>query len=71
MTNEELILNHLIELKKDVGNIDGKLDEIKDAHGKRLDDLEDSAKWQWRISAAVIPITGALHAMANKLGWRI
>lgn len=71
MTNEteQLILTHLIELKQDVGKIDGKLDATIDAHSKRLDDLENDSKWQWRVNLATLPIIAALHEIAGRLGW--
>lgn len=73
MNNEtsDLILKTLLELKQDTGQTKAAIVEIKDAHSKRLDDIEDSQRWQWRISALTIPVTAGLHAIATKLGYRI
>lgn len=68
-STEQLILNHLIELKKDVGQIDGKLDASISAHEQRIADLESDNKWQWRVNLATLPIIAALHEIAGRLGW--
>lgn len=73
MNNEtsDLILQTLLELKASAGETKAAIVEIKDAHSRRLDDIEDSQRWQWRISAMTIPVTAGLHAIATKLGFRI
>lgn len=75
MENDEIILSHLAKLLSGQARVEATLNEVKEAYGLRLTDLEEEQRWQsrrqWYITAAVVPVTGAIHALANKLGWRI
>jgi hypothetical protein len=68
MSNDELILNTLLELKQDIGILTGSITEVKDAHAERLKSLEDSTTRQWYVHAITLPVIAALHQLASRFG---
>lgn len=69
MSNEQLILENIMELKATIGELKGSVDEIKDAHHQRLEDLENSQRWIWRAQLLVVPVVEGLHQIAARMGF--
>lgn len=53
-----------------LGRIEQKVDGLAGSEG-RVTKLENAQRDHFWLSVAVVPIVGALHAIARKMGWDI
>ncbi len=61
-----------IQMASDIGEIKGMLEGLAGEHGRvtALEKAQDRAELRsWVQTAIVIPVVGALHIGAKKLGW--